>query len=310
MRKPRCALIAAVAGGLSLPVLPTVALAYARTQSETTGTPVYWSDPRIAMVLTRPPANFGIRADAIVDVVRDVLRPWSTPEIPCTSLNLALWPTLEDDDTLGRDGRNRVIFRTDDWCAHRKFEDGEFCPETAVALTSLLYWRRPGRPNDAEILEADIEVNGVSFFWAVIPEDGTIGPDIVGKLDLPSALAHEVGHLIGLAHNCTLGDEMPAGDVDDAGNPVLPCSMAPPQLAEATMYPSLEPGQFSLRSLSPDETRAACELYPSESVPIESWSGGGVGCSMRPASKTPVSAAVWIVLLPLLLVSMPRRRGD
>lgn len=299
------------------------AAAYVRTQSKRTGVPVYWRDPRIALVLSRPPKDFDIDVAEIAASVRATLATWSAPAVPCTGLSLALVDGIEDPQLVDRDRRNRLVIRTDRWCS----SDDDCHDPSAVALTSQFYLVAPGEPQDGRIVESDIEINAVHHQWAVIPEPSADGGSrMSGRLDLTSAITHEVGHLIGLAHNCTLFMEEPAGTADDAGNPVLACAEADPALEEATMYPSLGIDSIALRTLSPDDARAACDIYPTTSRPIEIFSGGGGGgCSVTPetAAETTIWRApgtngarrpqrhwvpVWLALCAALAVTGLRRR--
>jgi hypothetical protein len=81
--------------------------------------------------------------------------------------------------------------------------------------------------NTGEIFDADIEVNSAY-------NDLTVGDSGV-QYDLQSILTHEVGHFIGIAHTLD---------------------------PNATMFASYTPGTFSIRTLSPDDTMAACTVYP------------------------------------------------
>lgn len=283
------------------------AAAYVRTQSTRTGVPVYWTDPRIALVLSHPPASFDIGAEQIAAALRTTLAAWSAPAIPCTGLALALVGDLADQQVVGRDRRNRLVIRTDRWCS----ADDDCNSAGEVALTSQFYLVAPGEPQDGRIVESDIEINAVHHQWALIPDEVAGANRISGRLDLASAITHEVGHLIGLAHNCTLPGEPPAGTIDDGGDPVLPCAEADPSLIEATMYPSLGVDEIGLRTLSADDERAACDIYPTTSRPIEIFSGGGGGCSA--AGSEPSSQArhpwlrVWIVFCAAWAVTGLRR---
>ena len=78
--------------------------------------------------------------------------------------------------------------------------------------------------------------------------------------DLESTLTHEMGHTIGLAHNT--------------------------DLPTATMYPSSEPGEVSIRTLSSDDIAGAQFLYdsPASTASTASTDSGTTGCSSAPGS--------------------------
>ena len=77
--------------------------------------------------------------------------------------------------------------------------------------------------------------------------------------------------------------------MDDQGNPVPDCSSIPAAaqslIEDATMYPFMTPFDVKLRTLTDDDARAACEMYPVGSPPLYQWTGGG-GCSLSPELST------------------------
>lgn len=114
--------------------------------------------------------------------------------------------------------------------------------------------------NTGEILDADIEVNAA--FNSLTVRDTKV------SYDLQSIMTHEVGHMIGFAHS--------------------------PQ-PQATMFASYDPGTTDLRSLSPDDIAALCEVYPpgraakcdptprggfSDACPAPDSPGAKKGCAM------------------------------
>jgi hypothetical protein len=127
----------------------------------------------------------------------------------------------------------------------------------------------------AQIKDADTEINGAHHQWADLvahPELATAG---TSYLDLQSALAHEMGHLIGLDHPC-----VPAGTnprpVDNLGTPVPDCSSAPAAVMATTMFPAQTPGDVSKRDLAPDDQQAVCDIYPaSAALPCVAQTDGG-----------------------------------
>jgi len=80
-----------------------------------------------------------------------------------------------------------------------------------------------------EILDADIEVNA-AFNALTITDD----PAKV-KYDLESIITHESGHFLGLAHTSD---------------------------SSAVMYATYNPGEMSLRKLTPDDIAGICDAYP------------------------------------------------
>ncbi|HLF22888.1 MAG TPA: hypothetical protein VI565_03125, partial [Burkholderiales bacterium] len=126
------------------------------------------------------------------------------------------------------------------------------------------------------------------------PDGPIAGRDFANLYDLTSVLTHETGHFIGLDHNCLL----PGADllVDDGGIASVDCFNMPPEIQmsieDATMYPFMTTADIKHRTLTADDARGACEIYPPSSVPVDEWVGAG-GCA---ASPTPVSRG-WIAIL-------------
>jgi hypothetical protein len=111
---------------------------------------------------------------------------------------------------------------------------------------------------DGEIVDADIEVNGVWFKWKVLS-----APDKVFA-DVANTLTHEAGHVVGLDHSTDMN---------------------------SVMYPTAKLGEISKRTLVQDDIDGVCAIYPKGSTPTKDGGsggadggggggGGGGGCSM------------------------------
>jgi hypothetical protein len=159
---------------------------------------------------------------------------------------------------------------------------GEPCYDPlALAVTSVF-----ARKGDGEILDADVELNAVTFKWS----DLSRNPGDVGNVqDLQNTLTHEFGHLIGLDHTCFIAGTRP-GAVDDRGQLVPSCGHASDEVKATTMFAAVIPGDLERRSLSPDDQRAVCSVYPPIDVTLEA---GPSGCSL---SHAPAGAAGWAAL--------------
>jgi uncharacterized protein (TIGR03382 family) len=139
--------------------------------------------------------------------------------------------------------------------------------EGRLAITEVSY-----RVADGEIQDADIVVNAVEFGWTV--EEGSCA----GAYDLEGALAHELGHLLGLGHS-----------VDE----------------DATMFSTGAPCETHKRDLTDDDQSGVHYLY----VQLLAPEGNGpdvvdpVGCSAGGG------AGGWSALLVVAaLVGLARRR--
>ena len=84
----------------------------------------------------------------------------------------------------------------------------------------------------------------------------------LGKQDLQNALTHEMGHLIGLDHDCYTPGSDRVHMVDNAGVLVPDCSTASADIMNDVMYTQSEPGDISKRTLKPDDIQAVLDIYP------------------------------------------------
>src|SRR5690606_706883 len=131
---------------------------------------------------------------------------------------------------------------------------------------------------DGEILEVDIEVNTADFTFAT---DGR-----ASAIDLQSAAAHEIGHALGLDHNC--GVEDGSWPTDQDGTPVPSCESAPPELVNATMYVQVQPGTVNMRSPKPSDLAGLCTAVGSSCIGEVS---GGCSATARGAPGLTIAFA-------------------
>jgi hypothetical protein len=195
--------------------------------------------------------------------------------------------------------RNTVAFETRDWEHSR----------TSFAVTAVSY-----RPDDGEIVEADIEVNEVHYEF----DARQSGPS-PNAPDLQNTITHEIGHAFGFAHS---------------------------KHDSATMYGGARPGETSKRTLHSDDVDGLCQVYsrdsfngecrqeqslePDDSAPKApgsenfGWGGGSeeskmgrAGCSVTGSTrsgKLPVGASLLVFAFFLLVrhgasVGAVRKRG-
>jgi hypothetical protein len=187
----------------------------------------------------------------LVQAVAGAAAPWSEPQLTCTSVELTVEGVPQDTAPVKRDGVNRVVFRRDSWCPDPR-EPGEPCySPQALAQTTDVVDLETG-----QIIESDIEVNAVDYVWS----DLVLHP-VPGAHDLQNALTHEIGHLLGFAHSCHLTADDPSTN-DDQGRPVPACTGASREAVASTMFPAVNETDLERRSLTEDDQRGVCDVYP------------------------------------------------
>lgn len=266
-----------ILGGVSRP-----AHAYIRARTDVTDVPYFWHDPRVILEMAVPPDGIGISASDFRTASTAAVRAWSKSALSCTEAALQVAPDMVEDQLAKRDGHDRIILRTGAWCrdpvAMTDCHDADL-----VALTTWFVRNNPGAPDDGQILEADIEVNTVDHSFAMIPSGTVSARDYLDHYDLTSALTHEAGHFLGLAHDCRQPGEIVFVDQHGVAAPACGSSAAQtPAILDDTMYPVLNPVDVTQRTLAADDGQAACDIYPLGSLPNdETWSGA-IGCQVAP----------------------------
>jgi hypothetical protein len=195
-----------------------------------------------------------------VDTLDAGFAAWTTATHGCAELSFTR--ELMPYASATRDGISTLHVRSDAW---------PYAPE-ATAVTRLAFIDIPGDPDDGKILDADMEINAVSFTLA-IPSEMT-----PGAIDLAGVITHEAGHVLGLAHDCGTGNEPWPRDL--AGNAVPACDglAADSPTLTATMYVSLAPGDTSKRTLESADTGGACKLTSGAVCTVADYDAD-TGCS-------------------------------
>jgi hypothetical protein len=283
---------------------PAPASAYVRTltKGEPDGSnrfPAYWNHPIIPIVvhLGSPPAP--LTADQILRATRAAAAAWSRQAIACSQMELRVVPDPSADALAVSDRVSHLIFRDDVWCKKPPPANGRCYDRLMLAVTSVFM-----RKSDGRILDADIEVNAVSADWSDIVADPNSGES---TQDLQGALTHEFGHLLGFEHSCLLaGDEM---RVDDQGQVSPSCAFsADPK--DSVMIASVGVGKHIPRTLSDDDIRGVCAVYPPVGKMVP---GDHAGCAISPPgghrrSGVPLLLASLGALLIVVLSAAARRR--
>jgi hypothetical protein len=267
--------------------------AYVRTKTGK-GAAVSWPRTCVTVIarVANPPAN--LTPQLFASAAHAAAAAWNNAAVSCTSWNLTVVASdTTSEATIGNDGVNNMVFRTSSW---------SYDPR-ALAITTVF-----AQETDGMILDADVELNAVPptvdrhmmFRWG----DLVSGEGVVGVTeDLQNTLTHELGHFLGLDHNCYLRGE--PSRTDHTGRATPYCDDASAEEKEATMFASVTTGDTARRTLAADDVAGVCAIYPTAGARC---SDEGTGCAMAPARP---AAGAWALLplgLGLALVSARRRR--
>jgi hypothetical protein len=314
MRTRATVVMTAVVAGL--PALSLPAAAYVRTTTEA-GAATAWKTPCVTMEfsLGAPPPEMD--AAGYLSAAQAAGEAWSRASLDgvdrCTNVIFTVEQVEDVAGPVGMDYHNRLIFRQNGWCRDPLPKDGSCYDSSALAITSVFQLK-----NSGEILDADLEVNATDFTWG----DYASHPEQFGynTNDFLGAVTHEFGHVIGLDHTCfSPGKTFVDGTlvprpVDNSGNPVPDCSAPnlPAIITDATMYVSVATprAEVGLRSLSPDDVQAACDIYPFTTnfvcQPPSTPATGGGGCSYA-VQRGGGAIACALALLTMAMVGRRRR---
>jgi hypothetical protein len=279
--------------------LPAPAVAYVR-EVTASGVPVAWKHPCISMhifVGAAPPLLTS--ADYAAAAVQ-AAAVWSYPQLACTDIRLAMTPEEAPAAEVGNDGQNVIVFRQGTWCREPTpvndagVAEPACYPSSALAVTTVVKNSKTG-----EILDTDIEFNAVNYSWG----DFEAQPDLADgrTADFQNALTHELGHVIGLDHNCYAPADGQPRRADNNGVPEVNCygnPSLPDAVANATMYPSVQLSDTLRRALSPDDSQGVCDIYPSGSDFCSADVEGG-GCTVEPPLRSRDAGAVLVLGLAL-----------
>jgi MYXO-CTERM domain-containing protein len=288
--------------------------AYVRYRTDQ-GNPFFWSVScvPVTIYLNGFDQMAMLTANVVAKSAAAAAHTWSPEAVTCGSGAATTHPYLEIVPSLAADGvtpppamydaHNSVIFRTELWRMSGR-PTGKAYDAAALAITSVF-----AKP-DGHIVDADIEVNATAGgpLWANLDPDSmvTVGHGL-DVHDLQNTLTHEFGHFIGLDHTCATGFVDPTNPKpwphDDMNRAVPYCSDAPESIRQTVMFDSATAGETSKRTLSADDSRAVCEIYPAAQDPYACTldaANDGCGCvtarGSRPGLGALLAAAAWFAV--------------
>lgn len=272
---------------------------FVRTGPTKAGHYLYWESGCVFVTMDADGTK-EIAGDQEFDVIQASIDTWNDGTASCSYLTVMNQGKKAME--VGRDHVNLIKFRDQSWCRPAVDDDGPHCYDSSAAgLTTATYVDDASSSRDGAIVDADIELNGHDF--AISVDGVTLGTSGC-KSELQNTLTHELGHLHGLEHTCTVFGDPPR--VDNNGDPVPSCSssMANPAITEPTMFNFQDCGETKKETLEPDDIDAICSIYPLAKDPgtCAPVSSGGGCCSTGTGPTGPA------VLLGVTLVALRRRR--
>lgn len=284
--------------------------AFVRTGPTNSGHYLYWPGTSTSVVLDAAGTSALPMAQTMM-IVDAAINEWNSKTESCSYFKVVNAGTRAVD--VGNDQVNVIKFHdtpctcdngTTSWaCRPATMTSAAKCyAQQAAGITTATYVNDANSSKDGQIVDADIELNGVNFSISAMGQSNTPGLCLA---DLQNTLTHELGHLHGLEHTC-----LASGDpqrIDDQGNPVPSCSavQANPMLPanmkilEATMYNFQDCGETTKSSLSDDDIQAICTVYNINNAPSAGC------CSASRGADRPAGA---LVLAGLVGFWMRRRR--
>lgn len=274
---------------------------YGVNRTNATQKPIYWPSGCIYMAYDAAGTS-DISDNDEFAILDQAASEWETETSVCSGL--AFSSTLVTQPGVGRDRLNTVVWREDRWCRPATATTPEVCHDpNAIAVTQVFYIDDAQSPRDGEIVEADMEFNGVNFAFTV---DGVSLGQAARLADLQSTMTHELGHLLGLTHNCWTNLEEPP--TDHEGRLVPSCGEVLPgsEAAEATMYYLQEEGETKKSSLETSDVLGSCATMGHRAC--DRVVHGGCSAAPGQARQGLVQVAVFLALMLLLGRLRPGRR--
>jgi len=262
-----------------------VGTAYVRTLGIKSRVPIYWAESNCIFIRPHVTGYTPLNSDTEYAAVKRATENWNSEISDCSYMRFIYRNPENVRFTIDRNGVNDnvVYWVYADWAKVDSVTELELRNPCASAVTLLTYSDRSDDPEVGRILHARIELNadqsvkcnGISspFSFAT---DGS-----AGKTDIENTLTHELGHVLGIDHNCDEQREYYDAEleanvplptpVDQDGNPVPLCASVASSsvIAKQTMFVSANTGELSKRTIESDDRQAMCDIYPIAEDPGE-----------------------------------------
>lgn len=274
---------------------------FVRTVTKKSGRPLYWAKSCIELRRAAAGTSAVQNEDAIISAA---IAAWNDGTRACSYLDLV--DLGSDTREVGVDRANLVIVRDNTWCRPAVDGEDERCFNNAAAgVTTVTFVDDPDDERDGEIIDADIELNNVTFR---ITDGGQGAGTAACDAELINTLVHELGHLIGLEHTCRGAADPPRTDGTGAAVPLCG-ETSDPLLLDATMYPYQDCGETKKATPEADDIAAVCNAYPAADDPGECAAPDDLtgGCCGVGRGAPGTAAALALLVIAGLIA---RRRSD
>jgi hypothetical protein len=261
--------------------------------------PLYWSSGCVFIAYDDRGTSH-IAGDQEFAVMDAVFAQWRQSTQSCSYLTFEL--TGREPLEVGFDVKNVIKFYDTGWS-----HGGNI-----AGLTTLHFVNDPNSDRNGEILDADIELNGVDF--AISVDGVTLGSPLRCLSDLANTLTHEVGHLMGLEHTCRTFDDPARLDHEGSAVPLCNGGDVTEAIREATMYNNQDCGETKKATPEADDIAGVCAIYPLPAAPGECRPAQlkrKRGCAIAAGAAgaaDPAPALPWVVLVLGLGLGLWRRR--
>jgi hypothetical protein len=178
--------------GALLPV-PAQAAVAARAPS---GAEVVWTLSEIVLRPAPPSTRSTLSLQQLVEALERACAIWNTALAETKAPRLRVGKPLRDA-TVREDGHSLVVLRTEQWCPDDAKDQDDCYDPARQAITHLYPLHVAGKAGSHFLREADVEINAKHHAFRM---DGP------AALRLDVVLAHELGHVLGLDHDCAITD--------------------------------------------------------------------------------------------------------
>jgi hypothetical protein len=195
------------------------------------GSPLHWVKREIVL---RPASETRRIEPKLGLALGQAVASWNAALRSCDAPRLVVGTPLARP-AIREDLANEVLFHDREWCPPAVEDLTDCYDATLNGSTRVRPRQEAGTTHDGEIKEADIELNGVGFRWSPRGEEPN-------TLSLEAALAHELGHLLGLDHPCS-DEVVPArrGDLVLCTHASVRRAVMHPRAAELLVGEKVEP---------------------------------------------------------------------